>query len=153
MKTTFFANIVDGIITIDELTDNYIRCSVTGEMRPPEEFGPIDHPVRTNCEKAYQMPFNLMLETTQKTKDLMYSFAFRQTVMTVAQKNAQHYFEQTAIDDAIPVDILITALQRLKARYPNAKVALFIDQGGYDDCTSSPDLHFDAPRFGNVYAL
>ena len=70
-------NIVEGICKIDSVPDDWVRCSVSGEYRPKEEYFNSDGFIsRTNCERTYCMPLEEMQKLSRVTKEITQSPLF-----------------------------------------------------------------------------
>lgn len=112
-------NIIDGVPSIQNVPDNYLRCSVSGEFRPVEEFETNGVRSRTNCERTFKMPYEEMQALTAQTKQQMQSIGFKKLLNKLTT-------QITFRDNSIAVKDLIAQLQELP---DNARIV--ITQEGY----------------------
>lgn len=115
-------NIIDGVPSISNVQDHFLRCSISGEFRPLSEFETNGVRTRTNCERTYRMPTEDMQKLSEQTKAVMQSLQFKK----LAQK-LQH--EQAFRDSSISVKALIAQLHAL----PEDAHIVITQEGYYAD--------------------
>lgn len=113
MKTV--VHIVEGQVVRAEVPKDWICCSVFGEYRPPEEFRNEgqDKQSRTNCTRAYLMPFDEMQLVSALTKKLQRS---------VDKMTLELYHEMQDKTAGIAIADYIALLQSFAASNPNARI-------------------------------
>lgn len=107
------ANFVDDKIKVELLPTTWERCSVSGEMRPPEEFMRDGVRVRTNCTRTYQMPFVEMQSLGDATTLMYRSPEWRAATSLANQRNSDDHAKIELEKTGVPVDVLIQRLQEL----------------------------------------
>jgi len=134
------AHIVNGEVVRGEVPLDWIKCSVSGEYRPHQEFRNEDqhYQSRTNCTRTYMMSSAEMQALSKQT---------------AAQQSKVRYLEQQmyreAQDDVAGVSVadLIAELQRLQAANPNARIVVSED----GDWTST--IVDKVSGYNNLYTL
>lgn len=109
MNTKTVCHLKDGQFSIDEVPLDWIRCSVSREYRPLEEFCDSDGRfVRTNCTKTSEMDSETLSQ---------YRIACDTAVKSVNYTNqlARYMADRDAIGSSILVSDLIAALSVLPA--------------------------------------
>lgn len=107
-------HIVDGQAVRSQVPNDWIRCTVTGEYRPPEEFrhGEEDRQTRTNCSRTYEMHISEWAHYQEVQKQLQPEIKrMEKALLMEIQDNS----------DGIPIDQLIHELQEILAANPNAR--------------------------------
>lgn len=113
MKTV--VHIVDGQVCRSQVPEDWLLCSVFSEYRPPEEFrneGQTEQS-RTNCTRAYMMPFDEMLVVKALTAKMQRS---------VDRMTAVVHHEMQDKTAGIAVADYITMLRLFAASNPNARI-------------------------------
>lgn len=113
MKTV--VHIVEGQAVRAEVPSDWILCSVFGEYRPPEEFrneGQAQQS-RTNCTRAYELPFGDMQLVSALTNKLQ---------RDVDKLQAAVYHEMQEKNAGVSVTEYIAMLQVFAASHPNARI-------------------------------
>lgn len=138
------AHIIDEKVVVSEVPDNWIKCSVLGEFRPPEEYRNEgeDYQSRTNCTRAYMMPTSEWVHHKEVAKKL------KPELDRAIAKLGRELMEKTA---GISVDSLIEMLLEIKAENPDARVAVCYD--GEVDSPSIIKLEIANHTFSNLYQI
>lgn len=139
MKTV--VHIIDEKVVVSEVPDEWIRCSVTGEFRPFEEFcgDGKDYQTRTNCTRAYMMP----LSEWDYYKGVRKRLA---PEIERIQDKLYHWCQEKSAGSSI--DEMVAMLLELKDRNPNARI-VFRDE---DNAMHEPIVRISA-GFSNVYEI
>lgn len=114
-------NIIDGNPLIQEVPDDWIRCLVSGEFRPQDEFV-TDGRWRTNCKRTYELPTVDMHNLSAETKLVKNSEEFKKLQSFLQKEKA---FEQNSIS----VKEMIKHLQSL----PEGSRLIMTQEGYYAD--------------------
>ncbi len=140
MKTV--VHIVNEAVQVDSIPDDWIKCSVLGEFRPPEEFrgDGKDHQSRTNCTRAYLMPMKEWEYHKEVQKKLASEIARQSDILYTEQQ------EKTA---GISIDELIATLQQFRQQHPSARIVVCDEDG--DLSTVSTPQRVDG--FKNVFYI
>lgn len=122
MKTKTVIHIVDKQVVRQEVPENWMPCSVTGEYLAPEEFrwDGESYQTRTNGLKAYNMPQAEWAEYAALCESLNDEIARQRKIL---QKEMFELKGGTSVDD------LIAQLQSVKAANPNARIVTKGDYG------------------------
>lgn len=67
------------LLTIVEVPDDYIRCTVCGKWYPIQAYNNenLNIQKRTNCKSCYELPFDDMKELKEKTESLYQTIEFK----------------------------------------------------------------------------
>lgn len=134
-------NIRDFYPRIEAVPVDHIRCSVSGEYRPPGEFmDDAGIQTRTNCTATYLMSVKDSLALKAKTIGIQRTQEYRNLVS--ALETEAEYF-----GNSVPVDEMIRDLTELQVKDPGARI--MISQSGYycnGHCAEihSPELEYEA---------
>lgn len=113
--TKTVVHIIEGQVTRAEVPNDWMLCSVFGEYRPPEEFrneGQTEQS-RTNCTRAYTMPYGELMLTAALTKKMQ---------PAVNKMTAALYHEKQDNGAGISVTDYIAMLQVFAATNPDARI-------------------------------
>lgn len=107
-------HIVDGQAVRSQVPNDWIKCTVTGEYRPPEEFrhGEEDRQTRTNCSRTYEMHISEWAHYREVQKQLEPEIKrMEKELLKEIQENS----------DGIMLEHLIFYLQDYLAANPDAR--------------------------------
>lgn len=142
MKTVI--HIVDGQVVRSQVPNDWIKCTVTGEYRPPEEFQDegIDYQTRTNCTRSYYMSREEMDQCRGLQKQLQPEIDRLQLELEI--ENADQNW-------GMPIGELITQLQGILAANPDARYCgpdIEVKKGGYKNLYDIDEGYY---RSGDYY--
>ena len=131
-------NIIGLVPQIVSVPDDYMRCSVSGEMRPKSEFcNDLGVFTSTNCLKTYMMPPADMVNLDAQTKSVIDSVRFKQLTHRLRK-------EQEYISCSIPIDDMIESLRKLKSISPTARLCImqegYYADGAFADIYNEPEF-------------
>ena len=115
-------NIINHELVISDVGDDWIRCSVSGEFRPPEEYCRDGKMVRTNCIRTYKLSGREYdLEKENSTKLLSSTeFYAKQVIIRYEYENR---------NEGIAIHELIEILTDFAEKNPKARIVA--TQDGY----------------------
>lgn len=123
VNITYDSEYLHGTPQIMEVPDDYIRCSISGELRPKSEFcNDAGVQTRTNCVRTYFVPTARNAVQSVNTATLMAGPVFKKL-------QAQLVEEQALLANSQPIGDLIAALRKLQAQNPAARILM--SQEGY----------------------
>lgn len=135
---------------IEEIPTNWIRCSVLGEFRPPEEFMRDGKQVRTNCEAAYRMKLADMKAATLKAAAAEKSPRWTALMESLRAEVRLRCQDDEMNRNSVDVEVLI---EQLKALPKGSKV---VTRHTYVyDGEKHVDFETPSPQIvkGNVYSI
>ena len=148
---TTYVHIVNGNPELIEIDDTEIHkfrfCSITGELRPIEEFMTDGVVTRTTCAAAYVMPYDKMKQLGEETRKIKRGALYEALCFKATNLNNLRYTKQYTV----PVDELISALQRLKDRDPDAKLVFETFDGEGVSCGESCHYEIDNHKIPGIY--
>ena len=115
-------DIIDGVPSISNVQEHFLRCSISGEFRPLSEFETNGVRDRTNCERTYHMLTEDARKLSAQTKAVMQSIQFKKL-----EQKLQH--ERAFRDSSISVKALIAQLHAL----PEDAHIVITQEGYYAD--------------------
>ena len=116
-------HIINKTPVIQEVPDDYLLCSISGEFRPRIEFCNSEGVYcRTNCTGTYMMTCNEMSTLETEISAIKKSHKYGELLTLLCK-------EQVYYAGSISIDSIISDLLELKAKDPGARIV--ITQAGY----------------------
>ena len=145
-KIMRIVNIINHELVISDVGDDWIRCSVSGEYRPKEEYYEDGKMVRTNCIRTYKLSgreYDLEKEISTK---LLKSNAANSKRIKINQDYTNH-------NEGIAVNDLIKILTDFAEKNPKARIVA--TQEGYYCDGQFADIHTPEPleTYPNLYSI
>jgi hypothetical protein len=148
LKMMKIVNIIDSTPLIMEVPGDYIRCSISGEFRPRDEFcNDAGVQTRTNCTSTYLSKYTDNAVLSARTADIMCSMPFKSLV-----KQLQRSRELEA--NSIHIADMIATLLDLQSKNPQTRLVItqsgYYAEGGLADIYVAPELINKGPACGDV---
>ena len=119
-------HLINKIPVIQEVPNNYILCSISGEYRPKEEYTSNGtEQTRTNCTSTYLM-------STEESKVLKLETEKIKLSNSYQNLRRELHNEQLLFNNSVSIDFLIEELQKIREVDKTAQIVITQD-GHYAD--------------------